>query len=181
VYVHIALCCWLDELYLHCSVITICRVLALLELLFSVNAYIILAFHTKTLTDKEAQQEAAKANNQVVNVDNNGHHRAMTESHRGWHKSHGEVFKFVKSSNDHNDHHNDHHGHSHNGWHNAGGFSNGHDDLNHINTDSADLDGIHGVGFNGAHSNSKHLLGDADHLSGGTHFSDVNTINSFGP
>jgi hypothetical protein len=115
-----------------------------------------------------------------VNVDEDGHHRTLTESHRGWHKSHGEVVKFVKSSNDHNNHHNDHHGHSRNGWHNAGSFSNDDDDFNHINTNIVDLDVIHGVGIDGAHINNDHLLGNADHLIGDAHFSDVDGINSFG-
>jgi hypothetical protein len=91
------------------------------------------------------------------------------------------VVKYANTFNNHNDHHNDHHGHSHNGWHNAGGFSNGDDDLDHINTDIVDLNGIHGVGIDGARINGDHLLGDADHIIGDTHFSDVNGINSFEP
>jgi hypothetical protein len=137
----------------------------------------------ETTTDKEAQQEAAKAKHEEVNVDNNHHHdehRALTESHshHGWHQSHGEGFKFVNPFNDHDDHHNDHHGHSHNGWHN-GGFSN--DGLHDLNgdTDITDLDGVHGVSVDDLHHNG--LIDDADHLIGDTHFSDVDGINSVEP
>jgi hypothetical protein len=133
----------------------------------------------ETTTDKEAQQEAAKAKHEEVNVHTNHHngHRALTEghSHHGWHQSHGEGFKFVNSFNDHDDHHDDHHAHSHNGWHN-GDFSN---DGLHADHSTDLTDGIHGVSVDDLHHNG--LIDDADHLIGDAHFSDVDGINSVQP